>query len=69
MAGYLPEFAAGGKAAITVRMLLTHTSGLPAFPPLWSAYPTPEKRLAAALATPSPPVPRPATSTSTPTSG
>jgi CubicO group peptidase (beta-lactamase class C family) len=52
VAGYLPEFAAGGKAAVTVRMLLTHTSGLPAFLPLWSSHPTPEARLAAALATP-----------------
>ena len=52
VARYLPEFAAGGKAAVTVRMLLTHTSGLPAFTPLWSAYPTPAERLAAALATP-----------------
>jgi uncharacterized protein YbbC (DUF1343 family)/CubicO group peptidase (beta-lactamase class C family) len=26
---YLPEFAGGGKEAITVRQLLTHTSGLP----------------------------------------
>ncbi|GIG85781.1 serine hydrolase [Plantactinospora endophytica] len=49
---YLPEFAAGGKEAVTVRMLLTHTGGLPAFAPLWSAYPTPEAREAAALATP-----------------
>ncbi|MEQ4301211.1 serine hydrolase [Plantactinospora sp. B6F1] len=49
---YLPEFAAGGKEAVTVRMLLTHTGGLPAFAPLWSRYPTPEAREAAALATP-----------------
>ncbi|RAO23862.1 serine hydrolase domain-containing protein [Micromonospora noduli] len=49
---YVPEFAAGGKAAVTVRMLLTHTSGLPAFTPLWSRYPTPAERFAAALATP-----------------
>jgi CubicO group peptidase (beta-lactamase class C family) len=52
VARYVPEFAAGGKAAVTVRNLLTHTSGLPAFLPLWSTYPTPEARLAAALATP-----------------
>ncbi|MFC0534135.1 serine hydrolase [Phytohabitans kaempferiae] len=52
VARYLPEFAAGGKADVTVRMLLTHTSGLPAFLPLWSAHPTPEARLAAALAAP-----------------
>jgi CubicO group peptidase (beta-lactamase class C family) len=52
MATYVPEFAAGGKAAVTIRHLLTHTSGLPPFLPLWSAYPTPAERLAAALATP-----------------
>jgi CubicO group peptidase (beta-lactamase class C family) len=52
VARYLPEFAAGGKESVRVRMLLTHTSGLPAFTPLWSSYPTPAERLAAALATP-----------------
>ncbi|MFI6258425.1 serine hydrolase [Micromonospora zamorensis] len=52
VARYVPEFAAGGKATVTVRMLLTHTSGLPAFTPLWSRYPTPAERFAAALATP-----------------
>lgn len=52
VAGYVPEFAAGGKATITVRNLLTHTSGLPAFLPFYSRYPTPELRLAAALTTP-----------------
>ncbi|MGQ5262585.1 serine hydrolase [Micromonospora sp. ZYX-F-536] len=52
VARYVPEFAAGGKATVTVRMLLTHTSGLPAFTALWSRYPTPEQRFAAALATP-----------------
>ncbi|MDO3705153.1 serine hydrolase domain-containing protein [Micromonospora sp. C28SCA-DRY-2] len=52
VARYVPEFAAGGKQAVTVRMLLTHTSGLPAFTALWSRYPTPAERFAAALATP-----------------
>ncbi|PWR05477.1 serine hydrolase [Micromonospora acroterricola] len=52
VARYVPEFAAGGKATVTVRMLLTHTSGLPAFTALWSRYPTPAERFAAALATP-----------------
>jgi CubicO group peptidase (beta-lactamase class C family) len=32
---YLPEFSAPDKAAITVRMLLTHRGGLEAFAPLW----------------------------------
>ncbi|NJC84631.1 serine hydrolase [Planosporangium mesophilum] len=52
VARYLPEFASGGKEAVTVRNLLTHTGGLPAFLPLWSSYPDPPSRLAAALATP-----------------
>lgn len=52
VARYLPEFAAGGKATVTVRHLLTHTSGLPAFLPLYRTHPTPETRLAAALTTP-----------------
>jgi CubicO group peptidase (beta-lactamase class C family) len=34
VARYLPEFARGDKRAITVRQLLTHTSGLPAWRPL-----------------------------------
>ncbi|WP_019358210.1 serine hydrolase [Streptomyces sp. AA1529] len=38
VARYLPAFAARGKGGITVRQLLTHTSGLPAEPrpPLWT---------------------------------
>jgi CubicO group peptidase (beta-lactamase class C family) len=52
VARHVPEFAAGGKAAVTVRHLLAHTSGLPAFLPLHSTYPTPETRLAAALGAP-----------------
>ncbi|MBG0563811.1 serine hydrolase domain-containing protein [Actinoplanes aureus] len=52
VASYVAEFAAGGKEAVTVRHLLTHTSGLPAFRPFYSLFPTPEQRLAAALATP-----------------
>lgn len=38
---YLPEFASQGKSTITIRNLLTHTSGLPADPSpgLWT-YPT-----------------------------
>jgi CubicO group peptidase (beta-lactamase class C family) len=37
VASYLPEFASNGKGDITIKMLLTHTSGLPAdpTPPLW----------------------------------
>ena len=52
---YLPEFAqhsAGSsydKSGITVRQLLTHTSGFPAFLPLWRDYPDPASRLHAAI--------------------
>lgn len=50
-ATYLPEFAAHGKAAITVRQLLTHTSGLAADPdpPLWQDYPDLPSRVHAVL--------------------
>ncbi|SDK83461.1 serine hydrolase domain-containing protein [Nonomuraea jiangxiensis] len=43
---YVPEFAANGKGGITVRHLLTHTSGLPSWIPLHTA-PTLEARYAA----------------------
>ncbi|GAA1436154.1 serine hydrolase domain-containing protein [Microlunatus lacustris] len=49
VARYVPEFAANDKAAITIRQLLTHTSGFPAFLPFWSAYPDPATRMQAAL--------------------
>ena len=35
VAEYLPEFGADDKRAVTVRQLLTHTSGLPAWQPLY----------------------------------
>ncbi len=35
VARYLPDFAQGGKAAATIRHLLTHTSGLPAWDMLY----------------------------------
>jgi CubicO group peptidase (beta-lactamase class C family) len=49
IATYVPEFAENGKAAITVRQALTHTTGLPAWLPLWSAQPDPASRLQMAL--------------------
>lgn len=49
VASYLPEFAANGKAGITIRQLLTHTSGFPAFLPFWRDQPDPASRLQAAL--------------------
>ena len=50
VATYLPAFAENGKDDVTIRHLLTHTGGLPAWIPLYSAYPTVEERLAAVLA-------------------
>ncbi|MGW8724967.1 serine hydrolase [Streptomyces sp. NPDC055808] len=37
VASYLPEFGAAGKQAVTVRQLLTHTSGFPSWIPLYGA--------------------------------
>ncbi|MGH3736677.1 MAG: serine hydrolase [Micromonosporaceae bacterium] len=45
VAGYIPDFAAEGKGAITVRQLLTHTSGMRAWIPLYSRYATPQERV------------------------
>jgi CubicO group peptidase (beta-lactamase class C family) len=44
VASYLPEFAGGGKQDITIRQLLTHTSGFRAWIPLYKA-PTREAKL------------------------
>lgn len=52
VADYLPEFAAGGKEEVTVEQLLTHTSGLVAWLPLWSRYDTEAARVDAVLAQP-----------------
>ncbi|MBP2475264.1 CubicO group peptidase (beta-lactamase class C family) [Crossiella equi] len=49
VASYLPEFAANGKEAITVEQLLTHTSGLPPFLPLWRDFPDKASRIQGAL--------------------
>jgi CubicO group peptidase (beta-lactamase class C family) len=51
VARHLPEFAANGKGSITVRQLLTHTSGLVAWLPLWSQYPDIPSRLKAVMDT------------------
>ena len=45
VATYLPAFGVNGKDSITVRQLLTHTSGLPAWLPLWSARPDKASRI------------------------
>jgi len=52
VATWLSDFAAGGKARVTPRHLLTHTSGLPDHLPLWKLERTPEARLERVLATP-----------------
>jgi CubicO group peptidase (beta-lactamase class C family) len=51
VAHYIPQFAANGKSAITIRNLLTHTSGLPADPvPSLCDYTTNDQRWAAVYA-------------------
>src|SRR6478672_9051643 len=49
VAAYLPEFAAGGKGAVTVRQLLTHTSGFTSWLPLWSKWPDKASRIKAVM--------------------
>jgi CubicO group peptidase (beta-lactamase class C family) len=55
VARYLPEFTEHSaaspydKSGVTVRQLLTHTSGFPAFLPLWRDHPDPASRLRAAV--------------------
>lgn len=57
VAHYLPDFAEGGKGGVTVRQLLTHTSGLARWLPLWRDWSTREDRIRAALT--GPPAARP----------
>jgi CubicO group peptidase (beta-lactamase class C family) len=45
VARYLPAFAQNGKQGVTVRMLLTHTSGLPPGIPLWRQHGSVSARL------------------------
>ncbi|QNN51053.1 beta-lactamase family protein [Phycicoccus endophyticus] len=52
VATYLPEFAANGKEDVTVRMLLTHTSGFTAWLPLYSAYDDEASRVRAVMEQP-----------------
>jgi CubicO group peptidase (beta-lactamase class C family) len=49
VATYLPEFGVNGKESITVAQLLTHTSGLVSWLPLWSAYPDIPARIKAVM--------------------
>lgn len=52
VADVLPAFAAGGKAALTPRHLLTHTSGLPSWIPLYTVDGDRADRIAVALEEP-----------------
>lgn len=52
VARYIPEFTGSGRDAVTVRHLLTHTGGLPAWRPLYKEAEGPEEALALAIATP-----------------
>jgi CubicO group peptidase (beta-lactamase class C family) len=51
---YIPEFTGAGKETITIRHLLTHTSGLPAGLPLTSPWSGTEQAIALACAAPLP---------------
>jgi CubicO group peptidase (beta-lactamase class C family) len=52
VARYLPRFAGGGKEQVTVRMLLDHTSGEPAWRPFYQLAPTSDSAVALLYATP-----------------
>ncbi len=52
VARYLPAFRGPGKELVTVRHLLTHSSGLPAHRALWQESPGRDSALALVLATP-----------------
>lgn len=49
---YLAEFQGRGKEAVTIRHVLTHSSGLPAWRPLYKEADSPASALALAIATP-----------------
>ncbi len=49
VADYVPEFAGEGKSRVLVRHLLTHTSGLPAWEPLYQETGSREEALARVL--------------------
>ncbi len=49
---YLPAFEGPHKEWITIRHLLTHSSGLPAHRPLWQEAPNADSAIALVLATP-----------------
>src|SRR3954466_14793127 len=49
---YIPTFGGGDKDRVTIRMLLTHTSGLPAGRDIWRIVRTPLEARAQVLSTP-----------------
>ncbi|WP_158880542.1 serine hydrolase domain-containing protein [Amycolatopsis anabasis] len=57
VAARLPAYRGGDKAAITVRQLLTHTSGLPGRTPLWREHRTRDALLEALRTRPLPAAP------------
>lgn len=50
-ATYVPEFGNNGKESITIRQMLTHTSGLVPFLPLWRDHPDEASRIQAVMET------------------
>jgi CubicO group peptidase (beta-lactamase class C family) len=52
IATWLPSFGTGERTGVTLRLLLTHTSGLPALLSLWTDWPDPDARAAAVLDAP-----------------
>jgi CubicO group peptidase (beta-lactamase class C family) len=52
IAAWLPSFGVGERTGVTLRRLLTHTSGLPALLSLWTDWPDPRARAAAVLDAP-----------------
>ncbi|HTL06322.1 MAG TPA: glycoside hydrolase family 3 N-terminal domain-containing protein [Gemmatimonadales bacterium] len=54
---YLPAFRGAGKERVTIRHLLTHSSGLPADRPLWRETPDADSALRLVNATPLAPAP------------
>lgn len=52
VAHYLPQFRGAGKERVTIRHLLTHSSGLRADRPLWRETPDPDSALRMVNATP-----------------
>jgi CubicO group peptidase (beta-lactamase class C family) len=49
---YLPEWTGAGKEKVTVRHLLSHSSGLPSWRPLYKEATSPAQALALVFATP-----------------